>query len=316
MNEKTNGHDQVLINGETETDIVGKEKMNKRLRNALYRVGGAFLAAIILLAITKFSFIDLINGPKETVDTESEEIGAFVKTDVYAIIGYYADQNFGDTIVGEYALAPMNGKYVTVHFTKRYLESAGTVLSDTNNYLNGTLGTLDNYMIVQGTVEKLDEEHSTQMYEWFAQNADWMLEKQVITSADDYATYLTDTIITVDTVNSLNQNVVFALTGLAALCVLYILVELILMATGFYLSRSKKKSEIDTTNEEISSVAALEDEAHVETVSEDSVLASDSSEEEIRATDSSECIKEDLNPENIVTSDTTQEESSEKPEEK
>ena len=237
----------------------------KKLHKALVRAGVALLAAIILLAVTKFSIIDLIKGAKEADTVQDEEIGTFVKRDVFAILGFLdaktddtakTDANATDTTTdtsttgtltpaetasGEYALVPMGGKFVTVHFTKRYLESAYAIEAETYSYINGGVSSLDSYVKVEGTTEKISEDLSTKMYDWFALNKDWMVQAGVIANADDSATYLSDVIWEVDTVNSMSEVLVYTLTGLAAALVLYVIVELILMATGFYLNGPKKK---------------------------------------------------------------------------
>lgn len=218
-------------------------KISKRLRKALIRAGSAFLASLCLLAVTKFSFIDLIRGPKEADVVQDEDIGAFVKRDIFAVVGYYDEQKSGDKVTDKYALVPMGGKFVTVHFTKRYIESADAIYSETQNYIKGSLYTLDKYVVVDGTVEKLDDELSGKMYDWFSDNKQWLVDSQVIADTNDASEYLSDVVLSVDTVNSLNQTLVFIVTGLAALCLLYVIAELILMASGFYLDKPKKNKD-------------------------------------------------------------------------
>lgn len=294
MNKKTNetpSQSELKINGKSESELSNEKSGNKRLRNALIRISAAFLAAVVLISITSFSFIDLIKGPKETESLQGEEIGSFVKYKIYVILGTYAN--------GEYALIPMDGKIVTVHFTKRYLESVETIKTESQNYFNG-IQMFDKYVIVQGTVEALDEDLSTQMYEWFDSNKDWMVEKRVITDTSDYADYLSDSLLTVDTVNSLNQVLVFVLTGLAALLLLYDIVELILMAAGFYLVKPKN----DLVEEKAETEKTME-------VQADSAFDTD-----IDESLSSECINDENDSENIQSVDATTEKSSEKLEEK
>ena len=224
--------------------------------------------------MTKLSIVDLIKGAKAADVVQDEEIGSFVKRDVYAILGFIdaktADATATDTAAtdtttdtsttesltpsdsasGEYALVPMGGKFVTVHFTKRYLESAYAIEAQTYSYINGSVSALDSYVKVEGTTKTISEDLSTQMYDWFALNKDWMVQAGVISDSDDNAVYLSDVIIEVDTVNGQSQALVYVLTGLAAVCVLYIIVELILMATGFYLNGWKKKKDEDESAED------------------------------------------------------------------
>ncbi|MEG1461087.1 MAG: DUF6709 family protein [Oscillospiraceae bacterium] len=218
---------------------------NKKLRNALLRALAAALAGLILLAVTGFAFLDLIRGPKEVDLVQDEAVGSFVKRDVFVILGFYdeaegaakpdAEKTTPTEVSGHYALVPMGNKFVTVHFSDRYLKSAGAVLDDTYAFINQKLPGLDQYLTVQGTVDKLDEATSTKLYDWFGLNKDWMVQSGVIADTDDYADYLSDAVLEVDSVNGMNQNLVFALTGLAALCLAYAIVVLLMMAFGHYL---------------------------------------------------------------------------------
>ncbi len=252
--------------GERENAPLPMEKSSPRLKKALLRAGAAFLAALLLLGVTKLSALDLLRGAVEQDAVQQAESGAFVKRDVFAIIGFYADETRGETITARYALVPMAGQFVSVYFTKRYLESAEAVFAETNSYINGEAAGLDKYFVVQGTVEALPESVSTQMYEWFAANKDWMVEKGVIADTGDSADYLSDRVLVVDAVNGLNETLVLVLTGLAALCLLYFAVELVLMGAGFYLDRPKKAK---------AGAADEADEAEDEKTAEDSVPAED-----------------------------------------
>lgn len=247
------------VSGEAAVEVAAPDT-KKKLHKALIRAGAALLAAIILLAVTKFSVIDLIKGAKEADTVQDEEIGTFVKRDVFAILGFLDAKTDdtastdtttdtsttgtltpAETASGEYALVPMGGKFVTVHFTKRYLESAYAIEAETYGYINGSVSTLDSYVKVEGSTEKISEDLSTKMYDWFALNKDWMVQAGVIADTDDNASYLSDVIWEVDTVNSMSETLVCVLTGVAGVCVLYVIVELVLMATGFYLNGPKKK---------------------------------------------------------------------------
>ena len=271
----------------------GAPDAKKKLHKALIRAGAAFLAALVLLAVTKLSIVDLVKGAKAADAVQDEEIGTFVKRDVFAILGFLDAEAETDTEAtatdattdvsttgtltpadstsGEYALVPMGGKFVTVHFTKRYLESAYAIEAQTFSYINGSVSALDSYVTVEGTTKTISEDLSTQMYDWFALNKDWMVQAGVISDSDDNAVYLSDVILEVDTVNGQSEALVYVLTGLAAVCVLYIIVELILMATGFYLNGWKKKKAEDDSAEDVSD--KKEEAADTEADSDDKELS-------------------------------------------
>ncbi|MDR1131639.1 MAG: hypothetical protein LBL15_04405, partial [Oscillospiraceae bacterium] len=218
-------------------------KMSARLKKALLRAGAALIAALALLYGTKLSFLDLIAGAAKTGAVQTAEPGAFVKCDILVIFGTYAEEKSGGTTTGQYAVVPMEGKLVTVRITGRYLESAEAVETDTYDYISGSLSSLDRYFVVQGTAETLSEECSAQLYEWFAANEAWLAEIGFIAAAGDASFYLSDAVLMTDTVNSMNQTLVVVLTGLAILCLLYVVIELILMAVGFYLDRQERPGQ-------------------------------------------------------------------------
>jgi len=274
--EQTEENSETVAESAEEAPI---KKTNKKLRNALLRAGAAVLAALILLTVSKFSAIDLIRGAKESDSVQDEEIGTFVKRDVFAIIGFY-DASADDSTHGEYALVPMNGKFVTVHFSKRYLDSAAAIETETYSYINGSASTLDSYVTVQGTTENLSDALSTKMYDWFELNKDWMVQASVIADTTDNAEYLTDVVLEVDTVNSMSQTLVFVITGLAAAFLLYAIVEFVLMAAGVYLDGPRKKKE------KKSEEASQED-------SEEGIISEEKSENnEVSETDASDVQEE------------------------
>ena len=222
------------------------EKKKGRLKRALIRAGAALLVSLILLGVTQFAFIDMIRGATENDAVQDAELGSFVKRDIFAIVGFYPDDGSDDTATSAYALVPMSGKFVTVHFTKRYMESAESVEQATYDYINGNIATLDSYFVVEGTTETLSEALSTQMYDWFALNKDWMVEAGVISDTEDNAEFLSDVVLEVDAVKGMNETLVLILTGLAAALLLYFFVELVLMATGVYMVKPGVDKDMQT----------------------------------------------------------------------
>lgn len=215
---------------------------NRRLRNAVVRMASALIVPAILLAITGFAPITLLKGPKETEAIQNDEIGDFVVHDIYCILGFYADQkNKADETTGRYAVVPMNGELVSVYFTQRYLESANSVCDNTYNFINGKAAALDKYVIVEGTVEEIGEDVASLMYDWFGINKNQLVQMRMIADTDDYSDYLSDSLLVVDTVNSYSETVIYIIGIISALLLLYSIIEIILMSTGFYLSRRSKK---------------------------------------------------------------------------
>ncbi len=223
-----------------------EKKISHGLKLAMIRAGAALLAAVILLVGTGLSAFTLIRGAQEPESLLEVEDGAFVKRDVFAILGFYGEEVSGkDKVTARYAVVPVDGKLATVLFSGRYLESAMAVQNNTYDFVNGKVETLDKYVKVQGTVAQLSEEQSGLMYDWFGINKDQLVSMNFISDTDDYADYLTDTVILVDTVNYRSQNLVIALNIIAALCLVYFAAELVLMAAGFYHPGRKKSKGCD-----------------------------------------------------------------------
>lgn len=232
---------------------------NKRLKSAIIRMAAALVAAAIMLAITGFAPITLLKGPEETEAIQSNELGDFVCRDIYVILGFYAnDKNKSDETTGRYAAVPMNGKLVSVYFTERYLKSAGAVCDNTYDFVNGKAEKLDKYVVVEGTVEKIGEDASALMYDWFGTNKDQLVEIKMIADTDDYSDYLSDYLLVVDTVKSHSETYVYVTGIIAAMLLLYAIVEIVLMSIGFYLPKPEKElccecvacSEEDGTKDE------------------------------------------------------------------
>ncbi|MEG0778878.1 MAG: DUF6709 family protein, partial [Oscillospiraceae bacterium] len=260
-------------------EITEKKQPNKKFRNALLRVLAAFLVATALLAITGFAVIDLLQGAKEVDTVQDEAEGTFVKRDVYAILGFYGeDATSSGKVKGSYALVPMGENFVTVHFTQRYLDSAEAICNETTDYVNGKLQMLDKYVVVQGEAASLDEKTSGLMYEWFELNRAQLVATGVIADTNDAALYLSDMVLEVDTINGMSQTLVLILTGLAALLLLYVIFEFVLMAIGHYLIKPEATVQIEE--------AVAEDDGEITEIASDSATSFDAEENGVTLTES------------------------------
>ncbi len=235
----------------------------KRLKSAIIRMASALVAAAIMLAITGFAPITLLKGPQETEAIQSNEFGDFVCRDIYAILGFYADEkDKSSETSGRYAAVPMNGELVSVHFTERYLEAAGAVCDNTYDFINGNVEKLDKYVVVEGTVEEIGEDASALMYDWFGTNKAQLVEMKMIADTDDYSDHLSDYLLEVDTVKSHSEAYVYVTGIIAAMLLLYAIVEIVLMSIGFYLPKPEKEQccECAACSEEDETEDGTEDE--------------------------------------------------------
>lgn len=230
-NEALEENDAAAVSEETD-----KEATKRDLRFALIRCAASLILAAVLLLVSGFSIVDLAGGPVEYQAFEEAEQGSFVKCEISAIIGLYGENE-------ELALVPGGRQYVTVRFTGRYDESVRAVVEETEGFLAGNIYPLDKYVVVQGTVETLDEEQSALLKEWLELNREALISKGVASETIDMENYVSDKVLLVDTVNGKSQTLVFILTGAAALLVLYIIAEFIMMALGLYKNKKEKPEE-------------------------------------------------------------------------
>lgn len=277
---------------------------NRRANAALIRCIAALLLAVILLWATGFSIVTMLRGPVESADIQAEEQGAFVYRDINFILGFYADDySKGENPPENYAMVPMGGKFVSVLFTDRYMESAQALCENTYGYINGSTEP-NKYVTVQGTVDMLTEAESKNMYDWFDLNKDQMVEIGLIRDTDDASEYLSDYVLLVDTVNGRGQNQVIALSVIAALLLVYMLVEMVLMARGVYLPKEARAGSSEEAETE-----SVEAEKPEESPAEEQEKQEDSGEPEEPAEESEKPeAAEEEEPENA--------ESEEEPDEK
>ena len=211
-----------------------QEKDNKRLRSAWIRSGTALVLAVIFLAVSGFGFIDVLKGPAETAIVDGVEDGAYVSTGISAILGFYCEGYRGDTTTSWYAIVPEADSYVTVVFPRRYFDSAETILEETYDLINGKSTELSHYVYVEGTVGRLSEDAKTKLYDWYDLNRSWMQEAGIAGEVEDFSQVLSDTAIYVDTIGGSSAALVYTLSTLAGLLLIYAVVVMARIGLGKY----------------------------------------------------------------------------------
>lgn len=205
-----------------------------RLRRAWIRVACAVLAAVIFLAVPGFRIFSLLGGGQKFETFDDVQSGAYVQKDVCLILDYFASGYKGDTVKEKYAVVPIGGKMVAVCLPSRWFESADTIHDNTTALLSGTSFSLDSYILVRGTVKPMPEAVSAQLYSWFGENKEWMEKGGMISEVEDYADYLPELMIQVDSAGWMPAWAVAALGVAAALCLVYAVVELLRIALRKY----------------------------------------------------------------------------------
>lgn len=213
--------------------MTGNGKLYKRA--AIIRVCSSLVLAALALSLVGFAPFTLLAGAKQTDSIMDNEFGDYVKKEVKSILGYYGeDKSDKGEVTGRYAVVPMDGKLATVHFTKRYLETADAVCAATYDFINGDAESLNSYCTVVGTVAELSNDASALMYDWFGYNYDQMLEMDLIGETEDYADYVTDYVLEVDTVKGYSMSRVTVMTIVAAFFFIIAILDAVMVITGYY----------------------------------------------------------------------------------
>lgn len=243
----------------------------KRVRSAWIRCCAAVVLAAILLAVSGFGIFKMLGTPKdftaiETPDTEAAEpvgsaeegetamipaskAGDYVQSEVFLDLARFAEGSRDGNVTERYVVVPVNGKMVAFCFPQRWFDSEEAIYQATQNILTGT-GFDGSYIRVTGTVTEMPESVSTQLYDWFSENKEWMEQGGLIPETDDYANVLHNLMVKVDYVGHFSQTVVVVLTVLAGLCLLYALYELIrILCKGYAVKQPEEAVETSEPEE-------------------------------------------------------------------
>ena len=284
----------------------------KRERSAWIRCCAAVLLAVILLAASGFGIFKMLGTPAdftaiETPDSAAAEpmgsaedaeiatipasqVGDYVQHEVFLLLDNFAEGSRGGTVTERYAVVPVNGKMVAFCFPQRWFESEDAIYQATQDLLNGSAYSIDSYIRVTGTVAELPESVSTELYNWFGENKEWMEQGGLIPETDDYADVILDRMVKVDSVGRLSQTAVVALTVLAGLCLLYALNELIRILCKGY--APKQMEALPETPEDPETAEKTED-IEVEITESDPETGEDVTDVEVEITEEPESEEPD-----------------------
>jgi len=209
--------------------------MSKRKNMALIRLTIAGAIAVLIMCLTGFGGIKILAGGSEAKANNIAE-GKYLTFNIDTILDYVAEEykTDSDTLVGRYALVPMDGKMVIVHLPQRYLSSADAIVMQTYYVMYGYT-TADSYFVASGTVKKANEELTQKYIEWYDQNGIIMYYYGLTDSFEDSSTFVDNTYyIDVDSTGLFDDNTCTALSTVAAICVVYALIVLIRIKSGKY----------------------------------------------------------------------------------
>ncbi|MCD7844718.1 MAG: hypothetical protein LUG57_02465 [Oscillospiraceae bacterium] len=220
------------------------KKTSSKKTFALIRALVAVLLAVILLAASGLAVINLLAGPTEVTDGSALTAGQYVQIDVSYVMDIIgAENDASGNPVAYYAVTPVGNQFVAIRFPASQYDEFAQLTTETNNYLTGTSSAMSYHIIVSGqttdnitTVDRL-------LTQWYDSNSEWMISAGVIAEVSDGYTYLSAVTVQADRVGSVSYGAAIALTIIAALLIVYAVVELALILAGVYNPDYRKKAQ-------------------------------------------------------------------------
>lgn len=218
--------------------------MKEKKTFAIVRVIAAVVLAAALLGITGFAFVDVLNGPVAMEEAAELSDGVYVQTDVAFVMDIIGvEKNAAGKEVAYYGVSPVGNTFAVIRYPAADFENVTALEAATKSFLQGEALTMDFYMTVTGAVEPMDETLGGLLIEWFEENADWMIVSGVIAETEDYSSYLCPYVIKSGRVGAVDMAVALVFSVLAALLVVYAIVEVLLVAVGVYDRKPAQKAK-------------------------------------------------------------------------
>lgn len=235
--------------------------MNKK-SFAWCRAAAALVLAVVFLAVTGFAFVDMLAGPASVSEGAAIEDGAYLETDVTFIMDIVGvEKNAAGKEVAYYAVSPVGSSFMMIRYP--LIDSLGIqgLEEETRKFLEGESLDMAFRMIVTGVAVPANDTVSGMLAEWFAGNVDWMVAAGVIPQMDDYSAYISPYVIEAGTVGTMSYGAAVVMTVLAALLVVYAIVEAVLILGGAYNKKPAKKGKKEKTVKAEASPVPVESES-------------------------------------------------------
>lgn len=202
---------------------------------AFLRAALAVVLAVAVVAVSGFACVYQCKGPTAVQDGAQLADERYVSADVKWIMDVCGEEvNSAGKTLYYYAVAPVGNRFVLLRFGANMLDDLTALEKSTMDYLTGTSMAMDIHLPVRGMVEKAQPGAYSLLSEWFNNNIEWMNLAGVVGENPSASEYLANEVILVDQVGAMHYLASLGLTVLAALLVLYAVVELLLVASGFY----------------------------------------------------------------------------------
>ena len=205
-------------------------------KSTIFRI---FCVAILTAALCIFFAKDVKNWIEGPVDMDSVPLtdlnGAYVTTDVYAILGnyaeYYEEDDFGkEKTLDLYYIIPIgDAEYIGLKVSAGSADEFNQIYDETYEYLNGTKSELTTTKTVTGTISKMSYEELGYYNDWF--NTSGYLENP---TAEEISKIALPYTLKIDTVGSLDTYFIYGLLVIVGILVLWILVMICKWLFGFY----------------------------------------------------------------------------------
>lgn len=251
---------------------------DKRVFSAA-RAALALLIALGLVWASGFAFVYQLGGATEVTDGSELKVDTYVRADikwVMDIVGTETSRSTGKTLY-YYAVAPVGNRFTLLRIGADQLADVQALKAETTALLVGESKAMSIHMPVRGMVAQAEQGAFSLLSEWFNNNVEWMTIAGVVGKDPSAADYLVDECILVDQVGKCGA-VWSAVMSVAALVfVLYALVELVLLATGYYkesraaarlirkVQREKAKAKAERAAQRAAEKAAAKEAAKAET---------------------------------------------------
>lgn len=216
----------------------------KKSTLAVYRAVAALIAAVILLSVSGFGVVDLLDGPSALTEEGGPTNRSYVGADLTFVMDVVGvEKSASGREVAYYAVSPVGDTFQLFRFPAADLENVRQMEEATDAFLAGESLTMDIYMTMTGALTDMDEAEGTLLLEWFERNVDWMISAGVIAETEDYSSYLNTGVVRVGQVGGQSTAAVVVLSVLAALLVVYAIVEVVLVTVGVYEKKSAPKAK-------------------------------------------------------------------------
>lgn len=222
----------------------------KKSTLAVYRAVAALIAAVILLGVSGFGAVDMLDGPCDLMAEGGPDNPSYVETKITFVMDIVGvEKTASGREKAYYAVSPVGDTFQLFRFPAADMENVRRMEEATDAFLQGQAPTMDIYMNVTGALADMDEAEGMLLLEWFDLNADWMIAGGVIAQTEDYSSYLNTGVVRVGQVGGMSAAAVIVLSLLAALLGAYAVVEVILVTAGVYDKRKATRMKKEETEE-------------------------------------------------------------------